>query len=101
MKNYSDYNGTPVMKLGTQPPKFPIGSYAVWYNDIIGGEDMLSNPYKVLDFVWQYSGKHYEYCYVIQGVDIDGEEERTEIYESGLYPSKYMLRKEKFKRILK
>jgi len=88
MKIYSDYNGTPKMKLGPIQPKFPIGTYVVWYNDWVNEKSILSKPYKVLDFEWMFNK---EYCYVIIG-----EDEITEIYESGLFAT----RENKLKRIL-
>lgn len=73
-------------------PKFPIGTYVRWYNDIIDGKEVLSEPYMVTNVQFQFN----EWLYTITYKD-----EIDYIFESGLYPTKNEMRRIKLERILK
>lgn len=76
-------------------PKFKKGEFIQWYNNVICGIEILSQPYEIINMLYT----HNEWLYSISGKDATGKLEITQIYESGVY--KYKRREEKLERILK
>lgn len=71
--------------------KYNIGEHIRWYNDIINGKEILSVPYKIIKIEFKFN----EYLYTIEN-----QNDITQIYESGVYPTIPVLREKKLKRIL-